>query len=490
MPDRIVGFCETTGFLRDERFLAVIPRFPHRRASMFRLLCLLAIPTLAADPVSSVVDRVDVSRAPGKPWVAMKVRTLAHLPEIPPDPPPASSGGHGNPNPSRATGFFHTASIDGRWWLIDPAGRKFIHQGVTTVRTIATDGANAALKQRFGSQESWAKQTAALLRDAGFNGLGCWADDQTLRPAENRLVYTKMWNFMSTYGKKRGGTYQKPGHTGYPGDCPFIFDPEFPAFCEEHARQLATTKDDPWLLGHFTDNELPWNLKMLESYLKLPADDPGHKAAARWVKQHHGPSKSSAITERDRQDFVAFAADTYFAAVSKAIRKHDPNHMILGARFHSPAFRLKGLFTAAGRHLDVISVNYYHAWTPDPTRLQSWAKDSGKPILITEWYAKGADSGHANTSGAGWLVKTQRDRGLFYQNFTLGLLESRNCVGWHWFRYSDNDPAEKGVDPSNRDSNKGMVSNRYIPYSPLVDAMREINLRTHGLIRYFDQDKH
>jgi hypothetical protein len=34
-----------------------------------------------------------------------------------------------------------------------------------------------------------------------------------------------------------------------------------------------------------------------------------------------------------------------------------------------------------------------------------------------------------------------------------------------------------------------MVSNRYIPYSPLVDSMREINLRTHGLIRYFDQEK-
>jgi hypothetical protein len=163
--------------------------------------------------------------------------------------------------------------------------------------------------------------------------------------------------------------------------------------------------------------------------------------------------------------------------------------LVLGARFHSPAFSLKGLFTAAGRHLDVISVNYYHAWTPDPTRLQSWAKDSGKPILITEWYAKGADSGHANTGGAGWLGKTQRDRGLFYQNFTLGLLESRACVGWHWFRYSDNDPDEKGADPSNRDSNKGMVSNRYIPYRPLVDSMREINLRTHGLIRYFDQNK-
>ena len=133
-----------------------------------------------------------------------------------------------------------------------------------------------------------------------------------------------------------------------------------------------------------------------------------------------------------------------------------------------------------------MSVNYYHAWTPDPERLAAWASASGKPILITEWYAKAVDSGMANTSGAGWLVKTQADRAAFYQNFTLGLLESRVCVGWHWFRYSDNDPAQKGADPSNLDANKGIVSNRYKPYQTLLDAMKDVNVRTFGIIRHFD----
>ena len=30
------------------------------------------------------------------------------------------------------------------------------------------------------------------------------------------------------------------------------------------------TKDDPYLLGHFSDNELPWKLGALKSYLALP----------------------------------------------------------------------------------------------------------------------------------------------------------------------------------------------------------------------------
>jgi hypothetical protein len=115
-----------------------------------------------------------------------------------------------------------------------------------------------------------------------------------------------------------------------------------------------------------------------------------------------------------------------------------------------------------------------------------WERESGRPILITEWYAKGADTGMANGGGAGWLVHTQRERGLFYQNFALALLESKVCVGWDWFRYMDNDPDDKKVDPSNRDSNKGIVSNRYVPYEPLLSAMKELNQRSIAIVDYFD----
>jgi len=246
-------------------------------------------------------------------------------------------------------------------------------------------------------------------------------------------------------------------------------------------------RGSPCLLVHFTDNEWPWGLERLDRSRKLPETDSGRIAAVRWLGQRHGERDSARkITPQDRQDFVGYAADTYFSAVCGAIRKHDPNHLILGPRFHGSALKLAGLFRTAGRHLDVVSVNYYHAWTPDQALLSSWSSESGKPFLITEWYAKGADSGLANTGGAGWLVKSQQDRGLFYQNFTIGLLESGGCVGWHWFKYADNDPDDKKADPSNRDSNKGVVSSRYTPYQPLLDAMKEINLRTFGLIEHFN----
>jgi hypothetical protein len=92
-----------------------------------------------------------------------------------------------------------------------------------------------------------------------------------------------------------------------------------------------------------------------------------------------------------------------------------------------------------------------------------------------------------NTSGAGWTVPTQRDRGYFYQNFVLALLESGVCVGWHWFKYMDNDLADRVTDPSNRDSNKGIVTIRYEGYLPLLDAMRELNQNVYPLTAYFDK---
>ena len=67
-------------------------------------------------------------------------------------------------------------------------------------------------------------------------------------------------------------------------------------------------------------------------------------------------------------------------------------------------------------------------------------------------------------------------------------LESKVCVGWDWFKYKymDNDPEDKNVDPSNRDSNKGIVSNRYRSYNQLLGSIKELNQRSYGLVEFFD----
>ena len=41
------------------------------------------------------------------------------------------------------------------------------------------------------------------------------------------------------------------------------------------------------------------------------------------------------------------------------------------------------------------------------------------------------------------------------------------------------------TDPSNRDSNKGMLDNRYEVYPDLVEAMKAVNIRRYAFLRRF-----
>jgi hypothetical protein len=452
------------------------------------LICALALADFAHGQTGIVT--VAVQTAPGKPWTNCPTRTLAAIPEIATNGIDSDLDEYGGwlAKKSKATGFFYPTKVGDRWWLVDPRGCLFLHKGVVAVTPTGGEKAAAAFKTKFGSDTNWVAGTTSLLHLLGFNGLGAWSDTERLRQAPQPLVYTRIWDFMSRYGQKRGGTYQQSGHIGYPENCIFVFDPGFETFCDQYARQLAKTKDDPWLLGHFSDNEMPFRRDAINNYLRLPETEPGHQAALAWLQARHGAAATSKdINEEDQKSFLAYVTDRYYRIVSSAIKKYDPNHLFLGSRFHGPELNYPEVFKAAGAYVDVMAVNYYRVWTPEQQKLAMWSREADRPILITEWYVKGEDSGLPNNSGAGWIVKSQQDRGLFYQNFTLALLQSKVCVGWHWFKYSDNDPSEPNTDPSNRDSNKGIVTFNYEPYSTLLGEMKSLNQHAYALTDYFDK---
>lgn len=455
---------------------------------------------------------VKVKRKPtDAKWMELPARTLDDLPSpaVPAiDAEALSRFGGWKARQAKATGFFRAEKIGPRWWIIDPEGYHFVSVGVNGVRGEGTETVRAAMKEKFGSAERWAAFETKRLREHGFNSLGCWSDVALLRAVAQPLPYcpegvvvladggtaghasngqaarTK-GGFMRTFGAKLGVARQGSGHALYPNECMPIFHPKFAEFCDEHARPLAALKDDPYLLGYFTDNELP--MPKLDNFLALdPSDEKmgsSQRAARQWLDARRGAG--AAPTDADRDAWIEHAYDRYFAVVAKAIRKYDLNHMIFGSRFYGAEKRKPEAFRAAGRYCDVIGVNLYGVWQPKPEEIGRWTEWSGRPVIITEWYAKGMDGGYANNSGAGWTVPTQRDRGLFYQTFTLGLLESPNCVGWHWFRYMDNDPTNTAADPSNRDSNKGIVTIRFEPYEPLLEWMRPLNRRVYPLAERF-----
>ena len=251
------------------------------------------------------------------------------------------------------------------------------------------------------------------------------------------------------------------------------------------------------------DNELPIDSNMLYNYLRLsPADELYHYSYATawtWLINMTGKQEPTEadITEELLDLFVGFVYDRFYYLGSSAIRKYDPNHMVLGSRLLTGFMNQPWVLRFAGLHLDCLTFNWYGEWDIPPEKLAFVSQNANAPFMITEFYTKGMDSGLDNTRGAGWVVKTQQERGDFYQCYTLRLLECKNVVGWHWFQYIDNDPDPaviykevNGVlvwkDQSSVDANKGIVSNTHEPYTDLVNSMTEINKNVYKLIDHFD----
>ena len=442
---------------------------------------------------SEQTTTVRSKRRPDSEWRNYPTRTLGLLDGYEPSGADIELSKYGGwlARRTTATGYFRVEKIADRWWMIDPEGYYFIHVGVGSVHPGSSANMKKSFAQKFGSTQRWTEETAKLLKELRFNGTGGWSSNQSFRESPTPFPYIVRMNLMSRFGKHLGVTNRVPGHTGFELQCIPVFHPDFPQFCDEQAKELAASRDDPYVVGIYSDNEL--QAPILDNYLQLdqdkPSQKPNYEAALAWLQKRKGKQDVSAsdITVMDRLEFGGFVFERYFSTVSQAIKKYAPNHLYIGSRFMGSNFANPFVWKAASPYCDVITINYYSVWGPDLHDVAYWQSICPRPLLVTEFYVKGEDSGLPNNTGAGWIVPTHQDRGRFYQHYVLGLLESRSCIGWHWFKYQDNDPEDTKAELSNIDSNKGIVDIKYEPYVEFTDLMREVNREVYPLTRYFDQ---
>jgi len=359
-----------------------------------------------------------------------------------------------------APGFFRVLEKSNRWWLLDPEGCLYFSIGV-----------NSVAPGRVGSTElnAWAQDTYSLLKDAGFNSLGRWSDHKPFQNIGKNIPWCASHSFMKDYANKRPAKY---GEARFPNETLPVFDEAWPIFCASYAKENAgPLKDDVWLLGHFSDNELPFRPDALKKYLALPVDDAGHIAAAKWMQENR-------IRDRDVDDaevqaaFLYVVAKRYYDAVAAALKQADPNHLYIGSRLHGRCIS-EPVIKAAGA-CDVVSINYYHRWEAERERTKSWTKWSQKPFLVGEFYAMTVpkDKAVPKSSGAGFRVLNYEDAGDFYQHYTKSLLKDiPNCVGWHWFKYADDNPI----------SRKGIVGQQGEIRAPLIEKMKALNEQAYTL---------
>jgi hypothetical protein len=436
-----------------------------------------------------------------------------------------------NSSPVPDNPYFRAVQLEGRWWLLDPNGHRFISKGVTTVQFAADviqgtsrNPYGEANKIKYGAIDVWRKASAQRLIGWGFNSLGAWSDDTLSALAVNNqhLAYAPIVDLGATFvGQKQRG------EAWLHGIFPDVFDPDFETIVHQRAREVCTPRaGDHWLLGWFTDNELRWGPdwrgsdELLTMFLDLPANVPGKKAAVDLMRERYGnvtkfntvwntkfaswddlanatsitpPVVRKAVyqqneeTERqanesdpkraafvaDCETFLARLAERYFRIVSEAIKAADPNHMNFGCRFaYVPPHPV---VAAAAKHVDVVSFNCYR---PDPRDTMNRYAAFGKPLIIGEFSFRSEDSGLPNSRGAGPKVKTQADRAAAFKNYVTLALQNPNLVGYHWFEHCD-EPKEGRFDGEN--SNYGVVNIQDDVYTNLTQAMTEINAQAETL---------
>lgn len=396
------------------------------------------------------------------------------------------------------TGRFYVKQIEGRWWIVDPEGYLHYERAVTSFRKGSSERNATGWKSRFSDDADWVAKTRDELAEYGVHGTGAFctnAYDLMLKHnaahPDKPLTLAPSFGFLSQFKNSVGG---------YPGgsadnEVGLVFYPGWAEFCTSYVKSaLGPYLNQPTVLGFFSDNELNFSSGSSDNnvaYLLFRLLDikdetnPARIAAENYVRDvlKKDPKVKSKLYYADNCKFAGYAADLYYKAVKEAVTKADPQMLYLGSRLHGTPKYIQEVVEAAGRYCDIVSINYYSRWSPElDTRVKDWGTWAAKPFLVTEFYTKGInDSDLSNESGAGFAVPTQKERAYAYQHFTLGLLEAPNCVGWHWFKYQDDD----GNDNSGKPANKGMYDNYYKVYPYLGKFMRNVNYNVYELTKFF-----
>lgn len=407
--------------------------------------------------------------------------------------------------------FITVKKVDNRWYLISPDGQPFISKGVNhinykgdldyvTQENIYTD----TLDKKYESKEAWAEATYKRMKKFGLNTIGAWSSLNELKRDD---IYFIGMVYLARTDWDTGGIDD-------------YFSKEF----EEHANKtfLKTLsrynyKEEKNLIGYCIDNELRWGIdwrsykSIVFDYLNFDEEAAGKKAVIDFLKVYYDNDirqlnhdwfksfkswdqayKDTNYTinthsgKKAESELLYFIADVYYKKAREIILKHDPNHMIIGNRFIG-AVTPKEVLRAAGKYLDIITVNYYKlimglengipdllGYTSTDNYLEEFFKITDKPLLITETGFRGVAKNAPSTRPFIYpRYFSQKKRGQVTYDFLFELLSKNYIVGYHLFQWFDQ-PINGRNHPDRENNNWGFVDiydNEYENYTYYIKKL-------------------
>lgn len=388
---------------------------------------------------------------------------------------------------------YRLVQTDGRWLFQGPNGKPFWSMGVCCLGPGNTweedDPKNPSYRgfQLFPSGRAWTEHTLPWLKENGFNSIGGWSST----------------NLFSKYGKQRL-PYFEVLHLGAYNRAPWhdMFSKEHAAIIDKAAKdQIEKIRNDPYLVGYFSDNELGWWREALFSaYLKMGAKETGRQRFIRFLKGHYrndfGAFRRDWTTKAKRfeaidgnitlkpgsrgmlavRDWQSLLTAHYYQQMRNAIRRYDRTRLILGDRYCQ--FYYPNVVKTAAPFVDAVSTNYGADWTTGENTeyfLETLHRVTQKPVIVTEFYMTAMEnrSGNKNSSGGFPVVQTQNERANAVKIYLQDLGRRPYLVGAHWFQFFD-EPTHGRGDGENY--NMGLVDIQGKPYEELTDVFRSFRL--------------
>lgn len=442
-------------------------------------------------------------------------------------------GGVPSAGKERATGYFHVATINGRWWLIDPLGNVFFSTGVDALRW-TNSATSTSLKNRwlFRSLPDPAGEAAPFyVRDGAsetfdfyhYNVIRKYSGESHDIWSNLALARLRLWRFNTIETPTpefigRSFPYElRPSILGNYRRIAteanrFLADPFDPAFSVAAIESLTAAakghSDDPWLVGYFVDNELAWGLgtrsePALQYVLvykvlsEAGSPSPARRAfvdvlrkrystagkftdawgipPASWDELEsraiHLPTQPSQAARDDLSRLLTVFAEKYFTVVRDALRSADPHHLYLGVRFAGTRRAPFEVVQACAKLCDVVSFNIYMSSVDSDTWKNMGAL--GRPSMISEFHFGSNDRGVFG--GGEGPVTSEQERARHFDAYATSVASNPDFVGYNWFLYQDQ-PLTGADYPGNPENHHvGLVSVTDSPWGTLTDVATRVN---------------
>lgn len=434
-----------------------------------------------------------------------------------------------------STGFFHTAKVEGKWWLVTPDGTLFFSAGQDGIRPVEytfTTGRESMfswlpdeqdplrkyvqhvggavtgpireglainwyglnIERKYGGPdpfEAWAHVALQRLQAWGFNTIANWSDARLFRRDVPYVIPGGIGgahNRLTTNVPSTGATIHDP------------FDPRFAVNVRNSLRaQALAAAGDPYCIGYFVDNELSWGNRdndrnryalataaLSQAYEQSPAK----RAFVALLQAKYG-----SLAELNTEWGTEFAAWETIQAPPASAGLNDALKADYSAFVKEHA---RQYFRTVRDELKALDPNHLFlgsrfAWyTPEAAEAcaefcdvisfnvyqrginpAAWTflEALDRPAIIGEFHFGALDRGMFHTGLQ--AAASQDERARLYRDYVNSVADHPSFIGCHWFISADQPLTGRTRDGENY--NIGFVTITDTPYPEMVDAARAVH---------------